>query len=32
MKWRNISQSEIESVMADPDDVVDSIKGRKNAH
>ena len=30
MKWRKISEAEVESVIADPDKRQDSIKGRKN--
>ena len=31
MKWRKISEAEVESAIADPDMQHDSIKGRKNA-
>jgi hypothetical protein len=31
MKWRKISEAEVESTIADPDKRQDSIRGRKNA-
>ncbi len=31
MKWRQITEAEAESTIADPDMQQDSIKGRKNA-
>jgi hypothetical protein len=31
MKWRKISEAEVESTIADPDKRQDSIMGRKNA-
>jgi hypothetical protein len=32
MKWRKITEAEMESTIADPDMQQDSIKGRKNAY
>ncbi|MDL1975172.1 MAG: DUF4258 domain-containing protein [Deltaproteobacteria bacterium] len=32
MKWRKITEKEVKSVIADPDILVDTIKGRKNAY
>ncbi len=31
MKWRNIATEEVSAVISEPDKVVDSKKGRKNA-
>jgi len=31
MKWRKITEAEVESTIADPDMQQDSIRGRKNA-
>ena len=31
MKWRQIREDDVRSVMEEPDSVADSIKGRKNA-
>ena len=31
MKWRKITEIEVESVIDDPDTLVDTIKDRKNA-
>ena len=31
MKWRKITEIEVESVIDDPDSLVDSVKDRKNA-
>ncbi len=31
MKWRKISEDEIISAIKEPDDLKDTIKGRKNA-
>jgi len=31
MKWRKISESEVEETIVNPEKIVNSIKGRKNA-
>ncbi len=31
MKWRKITEKEVESAIGNPDMLVDTIKGRKNA-
>ena len=31
MKWRQIADAEVESTIADPEMLQDSVKGRKNA-
>jgi len=31
MKWRKITEKEVRSAIGDPDMLVDTIKGRKNA-
>jgi hypothetical protein len=31
MKWRKITEKEVKSAIGDPDMLVDTIKGRKNA-
>ena len=31
MKWRKITEIEVESVIDDPDSLVDTVKDRKNA-
>ena len=31
MKWRKISENEVRSAVNEPDNLVDTVKGRKNA-
>ena len=31
MKWRKITEKEVKSAIGDPDMLIDTIKGRKNA-
>ena len=31
MKWRKISEEEIRSAIVEPDSLMDTVKGRKNA-
>jgi len=31
MKWRKISEEEVQNAISDPEKIEDSIKGRKNA-
>jgi hypothetical protein len=31
MRWRKISEAEVEKTLVEPEEIEDSIKGRKNA-